>query len=549
MAKPERRRLGDILIDMGVLSPPDLEKALGFGKEKGLRLGEALIELGVLSEDRILWTLAEQLGLSFVRITEDQVIPEVVRLVPEDMARRNGVLPLIRLGAEITLAVNDPLQNDLFDDIARLTGCSVHLCLARAGDIAFALDLVHGKMAAPETREEVPLRSERYSAEELAGLAADKSGSRLLSRLLGDSLDEGVSVIHLDLRGNEAVVRLRKQGGLSTALVMDRSRGSALLTRLAMLGAPKAERSETWRVEMEAGESKVVLEVQRLKARGGEAAVLRLLGKRAGSIAFSRLGLTAVQRSLVDAILKNPGLVIVTGPSDSGRATTVMSLLERFDPAGHRVIMVEDFSRTEHPGYIQVSPDSLDPQSRVAKLAGLDPDALYLESLSSPAEIEGALRAGMAGTFVFTLTGFRRAASALSYVAGLGIQPTLVSDGLTGIIAQRLVKKLCAKCKAKIKLKRNQVVGLRPEIQEALLSDSVYRPRGCAACSGTGFAGREAVFEVLVLDEKLRDAVASGIAVAGLPVDFGKPAQELPKRVLEKIKKGDLAWTEILSFR
>ncbi|HUT53095.1 MAG TPA: ATPase, T2SS/T4P/T4SS family [bacterium] len=550
MAKSDRRRLGDILTEMSIISVADRDRALAYGKQNGLRIGEALIALGILSEDRIIWTLAEQLGLSFVRVTEDQVIPETVRLVPEDMARRNSILPLIRIGAELTLAVNDPLQSELFDDIGRLTGCAVLLCLARAQDIAAALDLVHGKTSAPPIREQEYLRSDRYSQEDLAPLAADRSGLRLLERIVAECLREGVSIIHLDLRPAEARVRFRKEGALSTAMVMDRGLGGAILSRLALLGARKDERAGDWRVDMDAQGERVTIEVNRRRARSGEAAVLRILGKRSGNIALARLGLTPEQRALIEAILQNPGLVVVTGPSGSGRATTVMSLLGRLGRGDRRIITVEDFSRAEHPSHVQVSPDSFDPaEPRVAALAALDPDAMYLESLANAPEMEAALRAGMAGTFVFTLMGFRRAASALSYAAGIGIQPTLVADGLTGIIAQRLIKKLCPKCKIKAKLKKNALAGLRPEIQEQLRAAAVFAPRGCKACAGTGFDGREAVFEVLTMDEKLHDAVASGIAVAGLPLDYGKPRHELPDRVLEKIRKGTAAWTEILAFR
>jgi type IV pilus assembly protein PilB len=550
MAKTERRRLGDILTGMDVISAAERDRALEHARARGRRLGEALVELGIVSEDRILWTLAEQLGLSFVRITADQVIPETVRIVPEDMARRNSILPLIRLGPELTLAVSDPLQPELFDDIGRLTGCAVLLCLARADDIAAGLDLVHGRAAAPRVREREYLRSERYSRQDLNRLAADRSGLRLLERIVTDCRREGVAVIHLDLSGSEAVVRFRKQGALSIALVMDRGLGGALLSRLALLGSRTDDRAGTWRVELSAAGERMTVEVCRRRARSGEAAVLRILGRQAARVPLSRLGLTAEQRALCEALLQNPGLVAVTGPAGSGRATTVMSLLDRLSTGGRRIITVEDVSRAANPAHVQVSPDSFAPgESRVAAIAALDPDAMYLETLPDPAEMGAALRAAMAGTFVFTLMGFRRAASALSYAAGLGIQPTLVADGLTGIIAQRLLKKLCPQCRIKVKLKKHDLAGLRPEVRDQLLAAPVYAPKGCKACGGTGYRGAEAVFEVLLMDEKLHDAVAAGIAVAGLPLDYGKPRHELPARVLEKIRKGTAAWTEILAFR
>ena len=550
MTKPEKRRLGDILVETAIISEADLDKALVLGKAKGLRLGEALIELGILSEDRILWALAQQLDLSFIKITDDQVIPEAVRLIPEEMARRHASLPLIRLGDELTLAVNDPLQDDFFEDISRLTGCQIHLSLARANDITAALDHVHGKALPARAHVEAALRSEFYNDDDLREFALDKTGARLLERLVGDCLAKTVNTIHVDVLERGAEVRFRKAGILRPVLFMDTDQGRALLMRLAMMGGVQGdEKARSWRVQLKAGEG-VAVDVHRLRVRGGEAATLRILGQRARQTPFAKLGLTTAQRALVDAILQNPGLVIITGAADSGRATTVMSILDRFDSNSRRIITAEDWIRTEHPGYIQITPEFLPPDSsRLPALVSLDPDALYVESLTSKEEIEDALRAGMAGAFVFTLMGFRRAGSALSYTAGLNIQPTLVADGLTGVIAQRLVRVLCSECKTKVKLKPSQLAGLTPEIQKDLLDSEVYAPQGCPACEGSGYAGRAAVFEVLAMDEKIHDAVASGISVVGLPVDFGKPGHELSDRVLEKIKKGVCAWTEIMAFR
>ncbi len=552
MAEKRKLRLGEILREMGLVSEEDVTRALKAGKESGLRVGEALIELGILTEDRMLWALAEQLGLSFIRIAPDQINEAAVRLIPEDMARSRLVLPLIQIGPELTLAVNDPLQDELFEDVARLSGCEVHLSLARAEEIVDGLNQVYGKAAEAEFEPESSLSSDRYPDKELSYMAADKGASRLLERLLKDCLENNVNAVHLKIRGGKAQVMFREEGVMKVVLEMGAGWGRAILTRLSLMTGESREigSSRSWRIEAQVEGSALGLDVSRLQVRGGEAALIRVLGKRAKKMPVNKLGLTPTQRGLIEGMLATPGLIVVTGPGDSGRATTVASLLGGFDPASSRIVTAEDWIRTEDPGVLQVASETLPKgESKVRALTSLDPDVLYIESLETAGEMEWALRAGMRGAFIFTLLDFRRAASALNYLAGLGIHPSLVAEGLSGVVAQRLVRVLCDKCKSEVKLKKSQLAGFDGVVTEVLTSGPVYKTKGCKACGGTGYKGRAAAFEVLALDHRLREAVASGISVAGLPMDYGKPDLELPHRVLELIKKGVCGWEEILPFR
>lgn len=541
-----KRRLGDMLVEMNLVRPEEIEQALAVGREKGLRLGESLIELGLLTEDQILWTLAQQMGLSFIRVTDDQVLPEVVRLVPEEMARRHRILPLLRIGNELTLAVNDPLDDNLFADVARLIGGEVRICLAKVSEILAALDQVYGASAAPAAGQ-VRISSPRYSKAELKEFVADKRGMKLLLRLAADALGENVDKIHLDVRGEEAVVRFRREGSLQEVLRMPAETGRSLLTRLAILGKA-AEGGASFRVQLPLPEQIVALEVHVQKVLSGEIAALRLLGKRAREMPLPKLGLTPAQRNAVEAILATPGVVAVTGPANSGRATTVMSLLGRFDPAGHRILTVEDWVRTTHPGYTQVlrQPGTA---AGIDNLLLLDPDVIYLETLASPAEIETAWRAGMAGTFIFTLFGFRRVPSVLVYLSGIGLPPALMAEGLSGIIAEHLLRRLCEKCKTRLKPKKGLFSALPDKIKEELSTADLYQPKGCKACAGTGFSGRAAVFEVLAVDQELRAAFSAGLSEADLPLISKKIGELLPERVLTKIKAGECVWTELLAFR
>jgi type IV pilus assembly protein PilB len=551
MATPQRRRIGDILQEMGVIQESDIKKAIKAGREKGLRVGEALIELGFVSEDRMLWALAEQLGISYVRVSKDQINSETVKLIPEEMARRHLALPIILVGNELTLAVNDPLQEDFFNEIGESLGCEVLLSLCKAEDINIGFDKVYGAVEV-HIHDEENFISRRYKQEELSGLMKDKGGLKLLEMLFRDCLSSNINTIHIDIVNKKTIVKFRIEGNMSEVLIMDAGWGRTIFTRLSMLGGVHSESgpANAFRAEMIIDDAKLGLEVHRISVRNGESAAIRVLGKRAKKIPVTKLGLTAAQRSMVDLILANPGLVIIAGPSDSGRATTVMSVLDRFDPASHRIITLEDWVRTENTGHVQITNESLpENTSRVKALASLDPDVIYVESLTNSQEFESALRAGMSGTFVFTLLEFRRAASTLQYLIDLGIHPSLAGEGVSGVVAQRLLHKLCPDCKKEVKLKPAQLVGLDDRKKEALLGHKVFEKKGCGKCNNTGFFGRVAVFEVLAVDQKLREALESGVQASQLPIDFGKPELELPFRVLDKIKKGAAAWTEILAFR
>ncbi len=545
-----RKRLGDILQEMDMISGQDIERALDHGRKKELRLGEALIDLGIITEEQILWTLAEQMGISFIRVSEEQLSPEVVRLIPEEMARRHTILPVIQVGGELTLAVADPLQYDLFQDIHQLTGLDVHLSLAKSKEITNALDQVWG-MAAQEEDLDREMHSDRYGPEDIRAFTADKTGAAILERLVRDCLDQGVNMIHLDIRDGHARVRFREKGVLRSVLEAAPGWGRALLGRLGVLAGRglEKERDLSFRAQMTVSGQPAALEVHRLRTGANdEAATIRVLGKRAGKMPLSKLGMTGSQRALVDMVLSRHGLIVVTGPSDSGRATTVMSLLDRFDPSSSRIVTMEDWVRTEHEDYLQVSSDALHGSNRIDTLAAMDPDVVYVESLETE-EVEHALSLGMRGTFVFTLMGFSRARSALGYLTDLGVQPSLLAEGLSGIVAQALLPRLCDKCKVQDKVGKGALAGLPDDTKQALSKAKLYKPKGCKACDHTGYSGRIAVFEVLAPDDKLRHALASGTSMAEIPMDFGKPSAELPARVLDKVVRGQAHWKKILKLR
>jgi len=547
----QKKRLGDILMDHEMITESDLKKALNHGRKNGLRLGEALIDMGRVTEEKILWTLAEQLGISFIRITEDQISEKTVKLVPEDMARRHLALPLFRVGDELTLAINDPLQEEFLSNVEKLTGLKIDLGLAKSEDILEALDKVYGRETADKEGSGIKMESPRYGKEEIAKILSDKTASTLLDLVISDCLSEGINHVHLDIREGRARLRMRESGLLHTVLLMDAGWGKALISRLAVLGGrPRQdEKSGSWRVGLDIEGKAVGLDVSWLSTETGEAASIRILGKRAAKMAFGKLGLTPVQKASVEAMLARHGMIVVTGPADSGRATTVATLLDRFDPEERLVITAEDWARTEKKDYLQIKPDSL-PADRPGMdiIASLDPDVLYMETLERE-DMDRALRLGMSGAFVFTLLGFSRTVSALSYLSGLDVHPALLAEGLSGIIAQNLLPRLCDKCKVELEKTPELLSPIPEQYRDGLEKATLYEAKGCPACNGTGYSGRVAVFEVLLMDERLRDAVSSGVSVAGLPVDFGKPAGDLPGRVLDKISRGQVEYRHILAMR
>ncbi len=549
MNEKKKWRLGDILKDRGMVSESDIERALKIGKEKQLRIGEALIELGAITEDGIMWSLAEQLNINFIRVADQEIDVDVVHMLPEEMEREHLLLPLSLVGDELTLVVNDPLQDNVIQEVAVRTGFSIRLALAKAADIKTVLTTIHG--ASGERARELEIESTRYTKKDFVDCIDIENCDVLFERLITDCHKSNIGVLHVNIRQSRAMIEFRDHGMVQPVISLNANWGQHLINHLRpddVYGDPDSITS--WKTRVKAGNKPLDLEVNLMPIKGGHTATLRILDKRVEKAAFTRLGMTAAQRSTVDHILKSPGLVLITGNSGSGRSTTMSSLLNLFGMRSCRIITVEPLERAEHSAYIHVSPDSLaGSASDFNSLMAFDPDVVYIQDLGELKEIEAALRAGLAGVSVFTMLNFRRAVSALNYLTGLGIHPTLTAEGLSGIIAQRYLPTLCDSCKMEMTLKMDQVSGLSGELRDSLLTGKVYRATGCDACGGAGYSGRQAVFEIIAVDNKLRGEIDAGMRASQFPPDFGEPDPALPALVMEKIREGVCAWTEILTFR
>ncbi len=549
MNEKKKWRLGDILKDRGMVSESDIEKALKIGKEKQLRIGEALIELGAITEDGIMWSLAEQLNINFIRVADQEIDLDVVHMLPEKMEREHLLLPLSLIGDELTLVVNDPLQDNVIQEVAVRTGLTIRLALAKAADIKSALVTIHG--ASGEKARELEIETSRYSKNDFFDFMDIEKCGAMFEKLIGDCHKSNIGVVHINIRQSRAMIEFRDHGIVKPVLSISANWGQHLINHLRpddVYG--DLDSITSWKTRIMVGKKPLDLEVNMMPVKGGHTATLRILDKRVEKAAFTRLGMTASQRSMVDHILKSPGLVLITGNSSSGRSTTMSSLLNLFGMRSCRIITVEPLESAEQSAYIHVSPESLAAgDSGVNSLMAFDPDVVYIQELGRVEEMEAALRAGLSGVSVFTMLNFRRAASALNYLTGLGIHPTLTAEGLSGIIAQRRLPTLCDACKMEMTLKMDQVAGLSGELRDALLTGKVYRATGCDVCGGSGYIGREAVYEIIAVDNALRREIDAGMRASQFPANFGEPDPALPALIMEKIKEGVCAWTEILTFR
>ncbi|MCP4687138.1 MAG: Flp pilus assembly complex ATPase component [Desulfobacterales bacterium] len=549
MNEKKKWRLGDILLDRGMVSESDIVRALKIGKEKQLRIGEALIKLGAITEDGIMWSLAEQLNINFIRVADQEIDVDVVHMLPEEMERDHLLLPLALVGDELTLVVNDPLQESVIQEVSVRTGFSIRLALAKAADIKTALTTIHG--AAGERARELEMESTRYHKKEFNEFTDIDNCGALFEKLISDCHKASIGVVHINIRQSRATIEFRDHGLVQPVISLNANWGQYLINNLRpddFYGDPDSIAS--WKTRVKAGKKPLDLEVNLMPIKGGQTATVRVLDKRVEKAAFTQLGMTSAQRFTVDHMLKSPGLVLITGNSGSGRSTTVSSLLNLYGMRSCRIITVEPLERAEHSAYIHLSPDSLKgSDSGVKSLMAFDPDVVYFQDLGGEEEMEAALRAGLSGISIFTMLNFRRAGSALNYLTGLKIHPTLTAEGLSGIIAQRYLPTLCEACKVEMTLKMDHVAGLAAELKDSLLTGKVFRATGCDQCGNTGYAGRQAVFEIIAVDNKLRREIDSGMRISQFSPNFGEPDLGIPELVMEKIKEGVCAWTEILAFR
>jgi len=507
-------RLGDILVNTGLITRSQLQTALEEQKATGERLGSVLIRLGYVTEFDMASVLAEQLGYPFIPNPAAEIDPDVVSLVSEEMAKKYQAVPIRMEGGSLVVAMADPLNFLAIDDISLACGRRVKPAVSPGKAIQRALIRAYAAKGVGDEIPEVVGSGEQapqpYDLEE----AEDSGVVRQVNSLLAQALGLRATDIHIEPFEQHVRVRFRVDGELQAGPTFLRQAYPAILSRLkVMAGMDIAERRlpQDGRIEVEIQGRRLDLRVNTVPTVYGEKVAIRILDQSTALLGLGELGISPDILPEVRRILAKPyGLFLVTGPTGSGKSTTLLGALMELNDASRQILTIEDPVEFHIEGINQVQ---VNPKAGLTFAAGLraflrqDPDVMMVGEIRDRDTVDVAIRAALTGHLVLSTLHTNSAAATPSRLIDMGAEPFLLASALSGVLAQRLVRKLCQRCKQPYTLDPEDPDYLLLEA-EGLAGATLYRPGGCIYCDNTGYVGRTAIAELMVVRGELRRLIA-----------------------------------------
>ncbi|NDY89863.1 GspE/PulE family protein [Ideonella livida] len=515
--RPPRLRLGDVLVQQKLISEQQLQQALEEGRQSGKRLGRLLIERGQVTEDAVVQALATQLRIPFVNLRTFPLRSETVRLLAESPARRHRAVVLEDKGDHLTVAMADPLDLFAYDELTRLLRRPLQMVVVAESQLPAVLDR-HYRRNEEITGLAKALEKDVGDALDFGTLQASLGQEaapvvRLLQSLFEDAVQVGASDVHLEPQERELLIRNRVDGVLQTQAQADKRIAAALTQRLklmASLDISEKRLPQDGRFSLRLKERTLDVRLSTLPCQYGESVVMRLLGQDQSVRRLGSIGMPAAMLERFDAIIhRASGMVLVTGPTGSGKTTTLYAALAEIDADTHKVITVEDPVEYRLPGLTQVQVNDKIELSFARVLRAClrqDPDVMLVGEMRDPETAEIGLRAAMTGHMVFSTLHTKSAISTPFRLLDMGVPGFMVATSLQAVIAQRLVRTVCAHCAEPQPLSPQQRAWLQGVAGERAHALRPLRGRGCTACNSTGYHGRQGVYEMLEMDAELAQA-------------------------------------------
>jgi type IV pilus assembly protein PilB len=563
-------RLGELLTKASLITQDQLKEALRVQKETGGKLGETLIKLHFVSEEDITECLSQQFGVPSINLQHFEIDASVIKLIPGDVARKYNILPVNKTGATITIAMADPTNVFAMDDIKFMTGYNVEPVVASELGIKAAIDNYYGTSSSLELKKvmedlqqaesadlEVLEDEEEMDVGQLADSAEEAPVVKLCNLVLTDAIKRGASDIHIEPYEKEFRVRFRIDGILYEIMNPPLKLRDAMTSRMKILS--KLDISEKrlpqdgrikLKIKLEDKNKELDFRVSVLPTLFGEKIVLRLLDKDNLRLDMTKLGFEP--ESLVkfeEAIFKPWGMVLVTGPTGSGKTNTLYSALAKVNSPEVNIMTAEDPVEFNLPGINQVQMKESIGLNFAATLRAFlrqDPNIILVGEIRDFETAEIAIKAALTGHLVLSTLHTNDAPSTINRLMNMGIEPFLVATSVQLIAAQRLVRRICGQCKEEVDMQGQALLNVGYK-KEEIGTFKVFKGRGCEKCNNTGYKGRVGLVEVMVIDDDLREMILSG----GSSIDIKRRAIEngmitLRRSGLVKIKDGVTTIEEVV---
>jgi type IV pilus assembly protein PilB len=554
------RRLGRILIKMGRATRDQVEEALNLQKDRRAPIGQLLIELGYIAQSDLNIALAAQAGMETVDLDDIDIEQEVIHLIPSEMAQVYNVVPLFydKESNELTVALKSPENFGALDDLRLLMGFNVKAMVAPEEQIdkriaAYYQDQESLSDLVAELSEKSNLENlgtdQSIDLDALVEATEDSKVKRLLNLVLLQSIKDHASDLHLEPFEHEFKMRYRVDGTLYELIPPPRSLALPIVSRIKVMASLDiAERRvpQDGRIELMVNNQPVDLRVSILPTMFGESAVLRVLDRANVSLDLGQVGMRKDDLDNFRQLIHKPnGIVIVTGPTGSGKTTTLYSALAELNQPDTKLLTVEDPVEYDIDGLIQVQINNnvgLTFARALRSFLRQDPDVILVGETRDLETAKIAVEAALTGHLVFTTLHTNDAPSTVARLLDLGLEAYLVNATVEGVLAQRLVRRICQRCKSPYDPTEQELMELSLE-PEDLEGRQLYRGRGCEFCNGTGYKGRMGLFEMMVLDDEMRELVSQNASTGVL-------REEARKRGMRTLREAGLmalyeGWTTI----
>ena len=519
----KRLRLGELLLENNLITEEQLNIALEEQKAKGIKLGEAIIGLGYVTQDAINDLLCQQLNIDFVDLRKIEIDDSIARMVGEKVVRKYMLLPFAlddRQANVIKVAMEDPMNIMAIDDIGIITGMTVQPYLSTHAYISTAIDKLYGKSQANAIAEQ--FMKEQGSGDDADNAEENKRQEdvdnspvvKLVNNIIEGGVRQRASDIHIEPFEYNVRVRYRIDGVLREIISYDRALYAAIIARLKVISGmdiSEKRKPQDGRITITVDRREYDIRVSNLPTVFGENVVMRLASKEGFKRDKKDLGLSPTDLVKFDNILRNPhGIILVTGPTGSGKSTTLYTALSELASDEVNIITVEDpvEANVDNVNQVQVNVKAnLTFASALRSILRQDPDIIMIGEIRDGETAEIAVKASITGHLVVSTLHTNSTAASISRLIDMGIEPYLLGDSLVGIIAQRLVRRLCPECKESYEADEEEKRVLKVPQNEPL---KLYKACGCEACGNTGYYGRIGVYEIMPISRKIKNLIASG---------------------------------------
>ena len=520
----KRKRLGDLLVDAGVVTSEQLGEALKKQRELGLKLGETLIELKFTDENEIVEALHQQMGYPVAKIREAKIAPEVISLLPETIVRKHNVVPF-EVDPDnpniLRVAMADPMDIIAIDDLAIVTNMQIEAMVATPSDVRFGIERYYGneqvaKMAETYSKERREQQNAREKQEE-ANEVDNAPIVLLVNKIIEQAVNERASDIHIEALEDSVRVRFRIDGVMQEMMRYEKELLNAIVARIKIISGMNISEKrapQDGRMTQRFDRVEYDIRVSSLPTTFGEKIVMRLASKSALTRDKSELGFPEAEMRRFDHLVHQPhGIILVTGPTGSGKSTTLYTVLSELNEGSVNIVTVEDPVEADVDGINQVQVNEkagLTFASALRSILRQDPDIIMIGEIRDQETAQIAVQASITGHLVVSTLHTNSSASTISRLEDMGVESYLLADSVKGIIAQRLVRRLCPACKREHLLTEEEKAFMNIP---AFRPVKIYEPCGCEKCANTGYKGRIGIYEIMTITPKLKSLISKGVDV------------------------------------